>query len=86
MEKHKPADKLPEPGRVVLICRNNGQMAIGSRNSQPLADSQDMSRQCHWNACYADRMAELECRTGIPFNVSFQDGTVEWWAEFTITA
>ena len=85
MEKHSPADKLPDPGRCVLICRRNGQMVIGSRNNQPLADSQDMSRQCHWDGVYVDRMNELDCRSGIPFNVSFQDGTIEWWAEFAIS-
>lgn len=83
-DKHEPADQLPEPGRVVLICRRNGQLVIGSRNSQPLADSTDMSRQCHWNGCYVDVLDEQECRSGIPFNISFQDGTVEWWMDFAV--
>lgn len=83
-EQFKPSERLPDTFKVVLVKRKHSDLVLASRNGEPLATSSDLSRDCHWRGVYLSSLnSGLYAGSGIDFDISFQDGTVEWWCELS---
>jgi hypothetical protein len=73
-------ENIPSSNVLILCKRKNGTTYLAMRSSEPLSTNPDPSRNCYWNGLWLNS-GHLEAeRTGIVFNTSFSDITVESWS------